>query len=356
MAGRPPPREPEGYSYACENKSLVDRYLIGRITPLAIKLLPRGLSANAISLAGSALCALAFLILAGLPFGPLPAFARRNPWIFGVLALLVAAYQLLDNLDGIQARRNGSSSPLGEFIDHWLDSLNAFMLPLGLALAFPAVPPALAAAGVLAFAIADWLSGRSVLETGRVEFGAVGAEEGLSAFILFLLSVWPLGYAAWADPIPGLGLAPVCLVYALVPLSYLFIAARELARCREALPGLGAVALALSPVLAWILLALPRYGSLALLVGGLALGGMGTRLAGEALRERLFGIAKKRIDPTSLIASASLLASLLVPGLPSWAPLAAGFAALAWAASALVAQFAGAVAAARAATGKGLFG
>jgi phosphatidylglycerophosphate synthase len=43
---------------------------------------------------------------------------------------LAQAYQTLDNLDGRQARRTGSSSPLGLLFDHGVDALNVTLSTL----------------------------------------------------------------------------------------------------------------------------------------------------------------------------------------------------------------------------------
>lgn len=44
-------------------------------------------------------------------------------WFFFVVAFNLWLYQTLDNIDGKQARRTGTSSPLGELFDHGCDSL-----------------------------------------------------------------------------------------------------------------------------------------------------------------------------------------------------------------------------------------
>lgn len=45
-------------------------------------------------------------------------------WLYYSFALGLWAYSTLDNIDGKQARRTGTSSPLGELFDHGIDSLN----------------------------------------------------------------------------------------------------------------------------------------------------------------------------------------------------------------------------------------
>ena len=45
-------------------------------------------------------------------------------WLYYSFALGLWAYSTMDNIDGKQARRTGTSSPLGELFDHGIDSLN----------------------------------------------------------------------------------------------------------------------------------------------------------------------------------------------------------------------------------------
>jgi phosphatidylglycerophosphate synthase len=349
------PDKPKKYSYSSINKGIFDRYVMGRVSLAAIRLLPRSLSPNAVSMLGSAFCWLAFFILSGLAFGPLESFAPRAPWVFGVLGGLIMLYQLFDNLDGVQARRIGRTGPLGEFIDHWLDSLNAFMLPLGVALAFPSIPPLAAAIGIFVFAIADWLCGRSILERGVMEFAYVGGEEGLCIMYLFFFSVCAFGYDFWAAPSRLLGFPPVWAVYAIVPFAYLMTVLGELEHCAKAKAGLAIEMATLLPMLAWIVLDLPRDGSRALLVGGLVLGGAGTRFAGEVLRERLVGLRYIPYYLPFIAIDIALLASVLIPGLPPWAPIATGLASMASVACALAVQFIKTAARVRTILGTGLF-
>jgi phosphatidylglycerophosphate synthase len=348
------PDRPKHYSYSSVNKGIFDKYVMGRVSLAAVRFLPRGLSPNAVSMLGSAFCWLAFLVLAGLAFGPLESAGPRAPWIFGVLGALIMLYQLFDNLDGVQARRIGRSGPLGEFIDHWLDSLNAFMLPLGIAIAFPSIPPLAAAAGIFVFAIADWLCGRSILERGVMEFAHVGGEEGLCLIYFFFFSVCALGYDFWARPSILLGFPPVWAVYAIVPVAYLLTVLGELEHCANAKASLAVEVATLLPMLAWIALDLPRDGPQALLIGGLVLGGAGTRFAGEVLRERLVGLRYVPYYLPFVAVDIALLASVLIPGLPRWAPMATALASLASVACALAVQFIKTAARVRIVLGPGL--
>ena len=48
-------------------------------------------------------------------------------WCYLFAAVGVFFYQTLDGVDGKQARRTGSSGPLGEFFDHGLDAVITFL-------------------------------------------------------------------------------------------------------------------------------------------------------------------------------------------------------------------------------------
>ena len=51
-------------------------------------------------------------------------------WVYFNLAGSLFVYQTMDAIDGKQARRTGTGSPLGELFDHGLDCIaNAFFLP-----------------------------------------------------------------------------------------------------------------------------------------------------------------------------------------------------------------------------------
>lgn len=43
-------------------------------------------------------------------------------WVYAMGGLAVAVYANLDSIDGKQARRTGSSSPLGQLFDHGIDA------------------------------------------------------------------------------------------------------------------------------------------------------------------------------------------------------------------------------------------
>ncbi|MCC2308366.1 phosphatidylinositol phosphate synthase [Cellulomonas chengniuliangii] len=93
------------------------------MTPLADALLKRGVSPDAVTIAGTVAVVVVALWL--YPTGHLL-----------VATLLIAAFALTDSLDGVMARRAGRSSSWGAFLDSTLDRLADAAIFSGLVLWF----------------------------------------------------------------------------------------------------------------------------------------------------------------------------------------------------------------------------
>jgi phosphatidylglycerophosphate synthase len=80
-------------------------------------------------------CAFMFTLIPHLLFlNETPTQSESLPrWLCLTLAICTLVYQTLDNMDGKQARRTKTSSPLGQILDHGCDSLTISMLNLSLA-------------------------------------------------------------------------------------------------------------------------------------------------------------------------------------------------------------------------------
>ncbi|RLN91572.1 hypothetical protein BBJ28_00013050 [Nothophytophthora sp. Chile5] len=109
------------YEYHGADNSLVYKHVLTPMNDFLVELLPLWLAPNLITLIG--------LLLVG---GSHTMFVSYCPflegdapwWAFVLAAAALFAYQTLDNLDGKQARRTDSSSPLGLLFDHGCDALN----------------------------------------------------------------------------------------------------------------------------------------------------------------------------------------------------------------------------------------
>jgi ethanolaminephosphotransferase len=348
------PDRPLKYSYQSVNNSLINAFYKRYWLPAAIRLVPERMPANLVSVLGDMGAWMAFLILSGLLCGPMSIAGRRSPWLFAIAAVCLFFYHTMDSLDGMQARRIGSTGPLGEFVDHWFDSFNTFLIPLGLGLAFPVIPPLLVAFTTLFCCLADWLSLRTTRNTGVLEFGRFSSEEALLFSYLFCLAIAAFGYDFWSAP-AIFGLPRVVLVYSVAPI--VFIVSIVMTFKSAGRPDLLVIMLSLIlPIFAWTILAEQRFGASALLAGCLIMGFTAARFSGDVMRDRLVGLEYRGFYPDILLVAALLLVSELLPGLPVWAPSAAIAVALVWTFCALALQFGRTLFRVRETLGVGFFG
>jgi ethanolaminephosphotransferase len=117
------------YQYRGCDKSLVYHYILSPLAASCVDhLVPRNVAPNSITLFGLVWMMTAY----GIYWWYAPALEvvdeEASPlprWIFLWNAIAMLAYQTLDNMDGKQARRTGSSSPLGLLFDHGCDAVNS---------------------------------------------------------------------------------------------------------------------------------------------------------------------------------------------------------------------------------------
>ncbi|CAH0475531.1 unnamed protein product [Peronospora belbahrii] len=109
------------YEYHGADNSLVYKHVLMPMNNFLINLLPLWLAPNLITLIGLIIVGVTHMLFASL----CPMLEGDAPWWAMVAAAAALfAYQTLDNLDGKQARRTNSSSPLGLLFDHGCDALN----------------------------------------------------------------------------------------------------------------------------------------------------------------------------------------------------------------------------------------
>jgi phosphatidylglycerophosphate synthase len=112
------------YEYRFDEANLIHRALLYDLADLIAKVMPQWIHPNMISLCGC-LSIISQILLciwtSPLSFGPLPS------WVYFSISIGIFIYQVLDTVDGKQARKLGIQGPLGELFDHGLDSLDAFM-------------------------------------------------------------------------------------------------------------------------------------------------------------------------------------------------------------------------------------
>uniref|UniRef100_U5ESN6 diacylglycerol cholinephosphotransferase n=1 Tax=Corethrella appendiculata TaxID=1370023 RepID=U5ESN6_9DIPT len=114
------------HKYNCTNVSLLDPVLQPWWCWLVSKV-PLWLAPNLITTVGLIINIVTTLIL--ISYSP---NGREDPprWTCALCALGLFIYQSLDAIDGKQARRTNSSSPLGELFDHGCDSISTVFVAL----------------------------------------------------------------------------------------------------------------------------------------------------------------------------------------------------------------------------------
>lgn len=183
------------YAYESSQSSILRPYYQRYLWRFILDALPEWLSPNAMTVISTLCCALSCL---------LAAFFRESSFALAIAAVLVLSYLTLDNLDGAHARRLGCSSRLGEFLDHWLDTLNNGFVVLGACLA-GGLPPLLTlcvlSVGSMAFFAVQW----ELEHTGVFRMGRVADIEGNTtvAGLYLLLAVFGCDFLLLA-PVPGL--------------------------------------------------------------------------------------------------------------------------------------------------------
>lgn len=126
-------------------------------------------------------------------------------WTFILCALGLFIYQTLDACDGKQARRTGTSSPLGELFDHGCDSLSTVFVALGVCISvqlgkYPSWMFFQCFAAITLFYCAHW----QTYVSGTLRFGKFDVTEAQYSVILVHLVSAIFGPSIWTTKIPFL--------------------------------------------------------------------------------------------------------------------------------------------------------
>ncbi|CAG0893323.1 unnamed protein product [Darwinula stevensoni] len=119
------------HKYNCDSKSLLDPFLQPYWNWL-VKQVPVWMAPNFITISGLLVNVVTSLIL----FFYSPDGVHPPPrWACLLCAAGIFIYQSLDAIDGKQARRTGSSSPLGELFDHGCDAISSVFISIAACIA-----------------------------------------------------------------------------------------------------------------------------------------------------------------------------------------------------------------------------
>ncbi|CAH7670949.1 CDP-alcohol phosphatidyltransferase-domain-containing protein [Phakopsora pachyrhizi] len=187
------------YKYRSIDLSFITKYILKHWWEFVTSQMPIWLAPNLITLIG-----LLFIIVNLITVIIYDSDLKTdlNGWIYFSFALGLFAYQTLDNVDGKQARRTGTSSPLGELFDHGIDSLNCV---LGGLIQCSAIGTGHTFYAVFIIVVACWpmyLSTWEEYHTGVLFLGYInGPTEGILIAIAILLNSSFNGIKLWHLPV-----------------------------------------------------------------------------------------------------------------------------------------------------------
>lgn len=118
------------HKYVAGSYTYLDNFLNPFWTCCTDTFLPMSMAPNMVTTIGGLACLLSYIVtwyylpqFEELPENPVPS------WLLVANGFAVFLYYTLDCMDGKQARRTGTSSPLGQLFDHGIDTFaNMFML------------------------------------------------------------------------------------------------------------------------------------------------------------------------------------------------------------------------------------
>ena len=131
----------ESYKYSSIDSSPIGKYITHPFWNFVVKFCPTWIAPNVLTFSGFLLTVVNFVMFAyfdphfhaSTENGSDPPIPR---WVFLLAGLNLFLAHTLDGIDGKQARRTGTSGPLGELFDHGLDSWSSAFIPICLYSAF----------------------------------------------------------------------------------------------------------------------------------------------------------------------------------------------------------------------------
>nr|XP_014285950.1 cholinephosphotransferase 1 isoform X6 [Halyomorpha halys] len=190
------------HKYSSESLSILDRilqpwwnWLVGQV--------PIWVAPNLITIVGLFINIITTLVLVW--YCP-DAKTEAPRWAYILCALGLFAYQSLDAIDGKQARRTGSSSPLGELFDHGCDSVSTVFVAVSACIsvqlgAYPSWMFFQCFCALTLFYCAHW----QAYVSGTVKFGRVDVTEAQVTIIGIHLISAVFGPEVWSWKIPYIG-------------------------------------------------------------------------------------------------------------------------------------------------------
>lgn len=168
------------YSYRCHDFSLLTpTFKKWWVAPL-LQFVPWAVPANIITLVSNLFVYLGFFI----------AYHYDSPLSRLIIAACLLIYLIGDHLDGMQAKKTGTGSALGEFCDHYLDAFNNGLILFTAFLVFDISDPTLVSVTLATSYLAHTAVFYEQFKTGWLTFEKLGSLEA----VLLISAV--IGFAA----------------------------------------------------------------------------------------------------------------------------------------------------------------
>ena len=157
------------YSYRCHDFSLLTptfkKWFVAPLLPLVPWVVP----ANIITIISNLFVYLGFFI----------AYNYHSPFSRLIIATCMLIYLVGDHLDGMQAKKTGTGSALGEFCDHYLDAFNNGIILFTAFLVFDISDPILVSVTLAASYLAHTAVFYEQFKTGWLTFEKLGSLEAV---------------------------------------------------------------------------------------------------------------------------------------------------------------------------------
>ncbi|XP_061941482.1 cholinephosphotransferase 1 isoform X10 [Apis cerana] len=190
------------HKYSCTTSSLLDGFLQPWWDWLVSKV-PLWLAPNLITIVGLIVNIATTLVL--VYYSP-DAKTEAPRWACFLCALGLFIYQSLDAIDGKQARRTGTSTPLGELFDHGCDSISTVFIALSACIAvqlgyYPTWMFFQCFCAMTLFYCAHW----QTYVSGSLRFGKIDVTEAQFTIIIIHLISAIFGPKIWMMELPYTG-------------------------------------------------------------------------------------------------------------------------------------------------------
>jgi len=196
-------RKLDSYKYVSGGYSWLDN-IFNYFWEAVARLLPMWLAPNLVTFIGFIFMTLSYLIM--IPYD-LTLSHDIPRWTFCVSGFFQFLYQTLDAVDGKQARRTKSSSPLGQLFDHGCDSFSVTFLILSVAEATKfGVDRDILFAVTSSICLLFWISNWTEYHTKvlRTHVANIGVTEAQLLIIAVLLLSGVYGQNIWLTPVGDL--------------------------------------------------------------------------------------------------------------------------------------------------------